>query len=149
MTLEQISMQLVLAVKTENLEKTKELVQSINELDPKVDEIYYILSIFSIDYQSRVSFVKALYNPCIDYIISNLMNLPIAERILFFRERERMFNTTDPEQIEAYIQEYLNKEQYPVENKIIIQSLIKLVASLQDNTKISYYFSLINKKFLL
>lgn len=148
MAFEQLTMQLILAVHNNDLQQTKELIDTINQLHLKIEDVYYLINTLSINQNDKTSYTNFLNNQCIDYIISNLSNLSLAKQILFYRKKAQILQNGSLSDIENYIEMYLNnKEEYEVEKSVILQTLIEAITKLQDNSKISYYFSLIEKKF--
>lgn len=147
MAFEQLTMQLILAVHNNDLQQTKELIDTINQLHLKIEDVYYLINTLSINQNDKTSYINLLDNQCVDYIISNLSNLPLSEQILFYRKKAQILQSDSILNIENYIEMYLNKEKYEVEKSVILQTLIEAITKLQDNSKISYYFSLIEKKF--
>lgn len=147
MTLEELIMHLIISINMEDLEQVKNIISNINDKtlsDEDIQQISYLLDLT----HTGNNYTNSINNKCIDYVLKNL-NFPFYKEILFQREQFRIRQENNPAIIEDYIQKLLNKEIYPYakDEKQVIRFLIEAVTLLKDREKISYYFSLIQKKF--
>lgn len=149
MTFEELSMQLKLAVDKEDLNITKKIIELLNNMQLKIEDVYFLINLLSINQNDLFTYTNLLNNICIDYILENLyISTPATlKRILYYRERKRILQETDQQKIENYLNNYLKRDTYEEEDKIIIQTLIELTTHLTDHSKIAHYFSLIQNKF--
>lgn len=147
MSLEEAIIKLIISINEENLDSTIHIVNYINTLSLSGDDLNNISQILSLDHQGS-SYVNALHNKCIDYILEHL-NINFYHNILFLRKQSQMRAEQNTEIIEEYINKLLNQNEYPYarDEKQVIQFLIELVVLLKDRDKTVYYFSLIQNKF--
>ena len=147
MLLEELIMQLIVAINTEDLLQVKNIVNNINNRSLSSEEKKQINKLLNLTHTGG-SYPNPINNKCIDYIMDNL-NLPFYKEMLFQREQYRIRQEKNPLIIEEYIQKLLNKNDYPhaKDEQQVIRFLIEAATLLKDREKISYYFSLIQKKF--
>lgn len=149
MSLEELSMQLILAINEENLNNTINTVNLLNEMKLEMWEIYNLEQVLSLNAEG-INYKNSIHNLCIDYVLQNLKHIPMYKFMLFDRKRIRMRQEQDLSKIENYIKELLNQENYSSQVrdiKDIIQTLIELSVLLKNREKTAYYFSLIQNKF--
>lgn len=149
MNLEELIMQLILAINEENLNNTINIVNSLNNMELTQQEIRNLEWLLSIDAEGK-NYKNTINNLCIDYILANLKHMPMYKFMLFDRKRIRMRQEQNLSIIENYIQDLLNQENYSElvrDIKDIIQTLIELSVLLKNREKTAYYFSLIQDKF--
>ena len=144
MTLEKLTMDLILAINNEDLISTKEIINIINTMPLNSTEIATFVQLLSLT-DGGGNYTNPLDNKCIDYIFENFIHEPKYKYILFYRKRLQMRKETDDNKIEEYIKYLFENENnnYAKDRKDFIQTLIELIAKLKDREKKVHYYSLI------
>lgn len=144
MTLEKLTMDLILAINNEDLISTKEIINIINTMSLNSTEIATFVQLLSLT-AGGGNYTNPLDNKCIDYIFENFIYEPKYKYILFYRKRLQMRKETDDNKIEEYIKYLFENENnnYAKDRKDFIQTLIELIAKLKDKEKKVHYYSLI------
>ena len=95
-------MNLIIAINEENLEKTKQMVDSVNNLTPdevSMGDLNYMLGL---DYAGS-NFVNYLNNECLDYMLLNMKYLYRSQEIYLNKIRLKLIRNGNDKEIEEFI----------------------------------------------
>lgn len=137
MRIEELIMNLILAIQDDNLEDTKTFVDFFNSIYDTIDpelNIWLLLDIhnpetYNIDNQS------------IEYILQNLKGLINPEVARWNRQKYKLLHFNDDLQsIEDFVNSQLENKTYNIDDSLFIQGLIQLTVKLNDNAKTKMIF---------
>ena len=142
MQIEELVMNLFLAVKDNDLDMTKKLVDSLNEqydsIDPELN-IWLLLDVHNPELYDAE-------NKAIEYVLLNLKGLINPEVARWNRKKYQLSNfNNNVISIENFINEQLDNKTYDIDDSLFIQGLIELTVKINDNKKTRKIFNRIKK----
>ena len=131
MTIEELVINLIIAINNQNLEDTKKYVKLINESELQKQNLDSMLDVHNID-------LYDLNNKCFEYVLDNLIDLQQqtqVDEVKLYRYRNVLLNNNNAEQIENFILSQLETPTFNVKTQILMQVLIQLAINLKNKEK--------------
>lgn len=125
-TTETLVIDLLLALQKDDIERTKELVHTLNETydfnNPEEENLEILLGLGNQHYP--------LYHQSIDYVLDNLNHLHNSENLKFDRKILNLIAKRDIAEIKEFITSQIQQKTYNISDKKLQQGILKVISAI-------------------